>query len=154
MRRLIVFTAIMLILIVPTVSKTESLEKIDELQGRFDDYDRRLTSVEKKIQLLLDYFRKGQGSVLNEQREFDRPTDFENRNLSKPPISTTARLRVMEDGANVFERPSSTSKAIARVNAGTWLEVRDRTEQDGWYHVILPGGQIGYVDERILEPMR
>ena len=60
----------------------------------------------------------------------------------------------MEDGTKVYGRPSASSTIIARLNAGTWLDIRGRPEHGGWYHVTLPGGQIGYVDERFLEPMR
>ena len=141
-------------LLVPATSNAGSPEKIDELEGRFNEYDRRLTAVEKKIQLLLDYFRKGQGAVLNEPPAIERQSGINDPGLRGEPFPTRARLRVMDDGTNVYERPSTSSKTIARVNAGTWLDVRGRTEQSGWYHVILPGGQAGYVEDRYIESMQ
>ena len=154
MRRLMFFAACWLSLSLPAAPNAATLSKIDELERRFDDYDRRLTGVEKTIELLLDYVRKGQGADLNRQREAEGPLGFASAGLENSPYSATARLRVMEDGANVYERPSKNSTTIARLNAGTWLEVRGRTENANWYRVKLPGGQIGYVDERLLEPMR
>lgn len=154
MLRLILFTVGVSVLLAPSVPNAESLEKIDELERRFNEYDRRLTAVEEKIQILLDYLRKGQGAVLNEPPGLEGALGINDPGLRGEPFPTRARLRVMEDGTNVYERPSTSSKTIARVNAGIWLDVRGRTEQSGWYHVILPGGQAGYVEDRYIESMR
>ena len=49
MPRLIVFAIFGLLIFLPGVPEAGSLSQIDELERRFDDYDHRLTGVEKKI---------------------------------------------------------------------------------------------------------
>ena len=154
MCRFIVLTVCATGIFLPFAPKAETPGKLNELERRFNDYDRRLTGVEGKIELLLNYVRKGQGAVIDRLRDVQGPWGAGGEAIGNSPRATAARLRVMEDATNVYERPSASSTIIARLNAGTWLDVRGRTEHGGWYHVMLPGGQIGYVDERFLEPMR
>ena len=155
MRRVIVFTVCATYICLPVVLKAATLGKLDELERRFDDYDRRLTGVERKITILLHYVRKGQGPMIDMQRDVQRQLRSGAAAIDNFPRATmTARLRVMEDGTNVYLRPSAGSAIIARLNAGTWLDIHGRTELGGWYHVTLPGGQSGYVYERFLESMR
>ena len=146
--------ALAILLFVPAITEAGTLAKIDELERRFNEYDRRLTGIEGKIELLLDYLRQGQGAVISRPPEIRRPTGIEGAGMGNSPFSTTVRRRVMEDSTNVYDRPSAGSSIIARVNAGTWLDVRDRTENGSWYQVVLPGGQSGYIADRFLEPVR
>ena len=142
------------LVIVPVAAEAGTLAKIDELERRFNESDRRLSAIEGKIELLLDYLRKGQGPVVSRSPDIQRPSGIDGAGMGNSPFSTTVRRRVMEDSTNVYQRPSAGSTIIARVNAGTWLDVRDRTENGSWYQVILPGGQNGYVADRFLEPVR
>lgn len=68
MRRLIVLTICATCIFLPVVPKAATLGKLNELERRFNDYDRRLTGVERKIELLLNYVRKGQGAVIDRDR--------------------------------------------------------------------------------------
>lgn len=127
-----------------------SAAKLERLERRFEEYDRRLVAIEAKIELLLDFLKQGQG-IVNRSSPVRRDPGIEGAGTGGSPFSTMVRKRVTENGTNIHQLPRSSSTVIARVNAGTMLDVRDRTENGDWYQVMMPGGISGYVSGRFLD---
>ncbi|MFA6424128.1 MAG: type II secretion system F family protein [Candidatus Magasanikbacteria bacterium] len=64
-------------------------------------------------------------------------------------VPGTQMVTILDTGIgylNVRSEPSTQAKILQKVNVGTSYPYLDK--QNGWYNIILPDGQIGWVSER------